>query len=94
MRALQVLAPANPGMDDMLTPEEVEDLWRRVGEDLQKLLVMARERHAAEKEAEIMARNAAHDSFEEGRVYSRPEIHDILGGDTQSYLPHRDGEVV
>lgn len=78
----------------MLTPKEVEDLRQRAAEDLQKLLVMARERHAAEKEAETMARNAAHASFEEGKIYSRREIHDVLGGGIQDYLPHKDGEVV
>lgn len=33
-------------------------------------------------------------SFRLGRTYTREQIHQVLGGDPQSYLPHVDGEVV
>jgi len=33
-------------------------------------------------------------SFKIGEVYSRQQISNVLGGDWQSYLPHRDGKVV
>mgnify|MGYP001163345183 FL=1 len=32
--------------------------------------------------------------FERGAVYTRLQIHDLLGGGVQSYLPRRDGRVV
>ena len=32
--------------------------------------------------------------FVRGQTYTRQEIHDQLGGDLQSYLPHVQGEVV
>jgi len=32
--------------------------------------------------------------FEHGAVYTRLQIHDVLGGGVQSYLPRRDGRVV
>lgn len=32
--------------------------------------------------------------FEPGRSYTRPQIHDRVGGDIVSYLPHRYGRVV
>ncbi len=28
------------------------------------------------------------------KTYTREEIHEMLGGDMQSYLPHKDGKVV
>ncbi len=30
----------------------------------------------------------------EGKLYTRNEIHDLLGGGIQGYLPHKDGKVV
>ncbi len=30
----------------------------------------------------------------EGKLYTRNEIHDLLGGGIQAYLPHKDSEVV
>ncbi len=33
-------------------------------------------------------------TFEEGEMYSREEIHEVLGGDLQSYLPQKDGKIV
>lgn len=33
-------------------------------------------------------------SFEKGRTYTRDEIHAVLGGDKQSYLPRKNGRVV
>lgn len=32
--------------------------------------------------------------FERGSVYTRLQIHDVLGGGVQSYLPRREGRVV
>lgn len=32
--------------------------------------------------------------FEHGAVYTRLQIHDMLGGGVQSYLPRRDGRIV
>ncbi len=32
--------------------------------------------------------------FVRGQMYTRLEIHAAVGGGTQDYLPHRDGEVV
>lgn len=33
-------------------------------------------------------------TFERGKTYTRPEIHDALGGSLISYLPRKDGRVV
>lgn len=30
----------------------------------------------------------------EGNFYTREQIHDLLGGGVQDYLPHKDGQVV
>lgn len=32
--------------------------------------------------------------LEEGHHYTREEIHDLLGGGIQDYLPHKNGQVV
>lgn len=32
--------------------------------------------------------------LESGKAYSRKQIHDLLGGGTQDYIPHQDGKVV
>ena len=32
--------------------------------------------------------------FELGAVYTRRQIHDLVGGDLESYLPRREGQVV
>jgi len=31
--------------------------------------------------------------LEEGKLYTRREIHDLLGGEVQTYLPAKDGLV-
>lgn len=33
-------------------------------------------------------------TFKRGSTYTRNEIHDVLGGDKQSYLPRKSGRVV
>jgi len=37
---------------------------------------------------------SASSDFVEGQCYTRQQIHDLLGGDMQSFLPHKDGRIV
>ena len=73
---------------ERLTPEEVDDLLKRVQKDLDILL----QNELAKRDGDSAGVDKS--MFVENKLYSRKEIHDLVGGGTEDYLPHNDYVVV